>query len=287
MAKYFTRYIHVLSTLLGLSLPIYTLLLKIKKQTMSKENTYLWRNNFTTTFLDQKQIVRGKLAVKTKTIDWLGTRAPVVVLVSVHSKFHELGNGDLKMQALVSTIKSHVQGRITILICDVAHLNTLSLSHQGDLDKAYEECLREAQLLKERYASYFAGCDIAYWHSYINQDKNYNLARSSLRELYRVDPLFRKYLYEDAEATYTSARMRSFPKKIPYIEKTVEDLLEQCSSLIVLSRHGYRYKFYPGSSYASVLYANKVLLSEEEQISWVDVFVSIEKKTIAKVTVTH
>lgn len=287
MAKYFTLYIHVLSTLLGLNPPTYTLLSKIKKQTMNTENTYLWRKNFTTTFLDQKQLVRGKLAVKTKKTDWLETEAPVVILVSVHSKFHELGSGDLKMQALVSTIRSHVKGKITILICDVAHLNTISLIYKGDLDKAYEECLREAQSLNERYEPYFADCDIAYWHSYINQDKNYALARSSLRELYRVDPLFRKYLYEDAEATYTTARMRVFPKKILYIEKTVEDLLEQCASLIVLSRQGYRYKFYPGSSYNSVLYANQMLLSKDEQISWIDVFISIEKKTISQVAVVN
>ena len=285
ITKYFTLHIHVLSTLQRLHSPIYNLPSKIKKQTMNTENTYLWRKNFTTTFLDQKQIIRGKLAVKTRKTDWLGTEAPVVILVSVHSKFHELGSGDLKMQALISTIKNHVKGKITVLICDVAHLNTLSLLYQGDVDKAYEDCLNEAQSLNERYESYFAKCDIAYWHSYINQDKNYALARSSLRELYRADPLFRKHLYEDAEATYTTTRKRAFPKKMLYIEKTVEDLLEQCASLIVLSRQGYRYKFYPGNSYSSVLYANQVLLPKEEQISWIDVFISIEKKTISQVVV--
>lgn len=74
--------------------------------------------------------------------------------------------------------------------------------------------------------------------------------------------------------------MQKFSNKELFIEKAIEDLLEQCASLLVLSNKGYRFQFYPGKPYASIEYVNRVFIPKDNQIFWIDVFLTIEKKTI-------
>jgi hypothetical protein len=244
---------------------------------------YAWRKNFTAILSDQNQIIRGKLAFKTKETHWLSTEAPVIVLVSIHSEFHEAINGDLKMNALLSIIKSHVKGKIAVLLSDSAHIQTTSLHFQGNLDQTYEECLKEAQKLSERYAPYFNDCKVVYWHSYINQDPEFNVFKNLLKQLFQADSVFREHVQNDAIATYTTTRMQMFSNKTLFIEKAIEDILDQCVCLLVLSRKGYRYKFYPGNPNVSMEYVNRIFLPKEEQISWIDVFLTIEKKSKMKI----
>lgn len=241
---------------------------------------YAWRKNHTSILSNQKQMVRGKLAFKTKNIEWLETVSPVIVLISVHSSFHDEISGDLKMDALVSTIKNHVKGKITVLFSDIAHVQTLSLNFQENLDKAFEACVSSAQALKNRYQQYFENCKVVYWHSYICQDNNYIPFRNLIKNLYETDLIFRDLLQSDAEATYNQARMQLFSNKALFIEKAIKDLLEQCASILVLVNKGYRFQFYPGNPYASIEYVNRFFFSDDEQICWIDVFLSIEKKIV-------
>lgn len=247
-------------------------------------NTYIWRKNFTATFQNDLKMVRGKLAFKTKVVHWLETETPVIILISIHSAFHEEIGGDLKMNAFISTIKSCVKGRITVLIADRAHIQTNSLNKQNNLEKAFEECISSACALRDRYEPYFDSCNVVYWHSYIYQDNVFATSLNLLKDLYQSDMHFRELLLKDAESTYTTTRIKMFPSKDLFVEKAVEDILEQCASILILANKGYRFLFYPGSPYASIEYVNQVLIPENKQISWVDVFLTIEKKSITVFT---
>lgn len=243
-------------------------------------NIYLWRKNFTAVFSDPEKITRGKLAFKTKQMHWLDTEAPVIVPISVHSVFHDEVSGDLKMNAFISTIKNHVKGMVTILLTDRAHIQTVSLKYQNDSEKAFHNCLRSAQGLENRYSQYFQGCNVVYWHSYICKDECYSSCMKLLREMQISDEAFRNCLYCDAESSYNSERSLEFANKDLYIQKAVEDLLEQCACLLVIANKGYRFQFYPGKPSASTEYVNETLISVDQKISWIDVFLTIEKKTV-------
>ena len=106
-------------------------------------------------------MIRGKLAIKTRETHWLNTAHPVVVL-SIHSALHKNVDGDLKMNALISSIKKLVKGRITVLLSDRAHLQTYSLKYQDDIKKAFEYCLLSAHTLQERYRPYFESCEVSF-----------------------------------------------------------------------------------------------------------------------------
>ena len=222
---------------------------------------YAWRNTVTATVSKQQSHIRGKLAFKTQNTSWLNTQDPVVVLVSIQSQFHNDVSGDLKMNALMSTIKSHTRGKVTVLLAERAHLHAASLDHQGDEQKAYRQILSDAQTLKERYTNYFLGCNVVLWHSYIYEDKTFAQAYTQIEALYIDDPLFKAHLLSDAK---------------DQTDATIQDLLEQCACILVLASKGYRFQFYPGSPCACTEYL-------KTQVSWIDVFLSIEKKTESSV----
>lgn len=241
-------------------------------------NKNLLRKNYTSLFVSEKNIIRGKLAFKTKETGWLDSDQPVIILISSQSDIHAGIDGDLKMNAFISTIRRHVKGKITILLADTAHLSTIYLKHPGRPEQAFHSCLESARVLSKRYQSYFEGCNVAYWHSYINGDKNFTAELNRVGELYRADAIFRSLMAEDVEATYTLKRQQEFPDKNLYIDKTIEDLQVQCASESLLARKGYRHQFYTGKSYASTQYFRNNHMSL--QLSWIDVYLSIEKKTV-------
>lgn len=243
-------------------------------------NKYAWRNNCTAIFIDHERTICGKLAFKTKEKEWLETKSPVIALISIHSSFHEDFGGDLKMDAFMATIKSYVKGKITVLIADQAHLHTLSLCHANSLEKALQESRKAAERLKERYHPYFENCTVVYWHDYISHDPQFLFKLALMKNLYQNDLNFQKLVQKDAEVTYTPERMKKHPNKILFMEKAIEDILEQCVCVLVLASKGYKFQFYPGKPCESTDYVKKTLLPSDRQISWIDVFLTIEKKVI-------
>ncbi len=184
------------------------------------------------------------------------------------------------MNAFMSVIKSSVNGKITILLCDSAHLKTSSLKYQNDDEKALIHNKLKAQNLISRYQDYFDSCNIVYWHSYICNDENYIIAKKLVEQLHQSNLIFKDCLFEDANTAYTVERSNVFENKQLFIDKTIEDIIEQCACQIVLSRKGYRFLFYPGSSHTSIDYLSQYLHPQEDPILWVNVFLSIEKKTL-------
>lgn len=225
---------------------------------------YAWRNTITATVSSPQSLYRGKLTFKTQNTCWLDTQDPVVVLVSIQSQFHSDIGGDLKMSALMTTIKSQVKGNITVLLAERAHIRAAALASCCDEQQAFTDALNAADALKERYESYFTGCNVVLWHSYICQDSTFLPSLASVHALYRDDPIFKEHLHSDA---------------LEHTEETIHDLLEQCACVLVLSNKGYRFQFYPGRACACTEYINS-LLCIHKRIVWVDVFLAIEKKTV-------
>lgn len=240
---------------------------------------YLFKNNCIAYFKDKQTKIRSRLVFKTRETHWLNTEHPVVIPVSIHSALHKYIDGDLKMNAFMSSIKIFVKGKITVLLTERAHLQTYSLKHRNDIEKAFDECLSMAETLKKRYQPYFESCEVVYWHSYIRQDKNFLNSVKTVQDLFQYDPIFRNHLLNDAEKSYASGFKEEGISKEQYIEKAVEDILEQCTCQLVLCEKGYRFQFYPGGQNATTQYLNDVIISQEKKLSWIDVCLCIDSKT--------
>lgn len=242
-------------------------------------NRYILRKNYSSIFYTKDDIIRGKLAFKTKIDTWLNTESPVVILVSIDSAFHKPIDGDLKMNALIATISSHVQDKITVLMADHAHLQTTILNYHNDETAALEASLKKTNELVSRYQFDLLSSSLVYWHSFICSDINYHQFLNLVKDLYTNNPVFQNHLQTDIENAYTEERKQKYTDEEVYRRKAKEDIFEQCACLLVLAEKGYRFLFYPGPPLASTEYMMRHLLSPNKQIEWVDVFLSIEKKT--------
>ena len=237
---------------------------------------YSLRKNFKVQLKTPDKIITAKAVFKTKETNWLNTDEPVIIPISIHSAFHNENQGEIKISTLVSVIKNHVKGKVTM--AEKAHTQVLSLKYQGNYQKAWEECVKSSQLLVDRYQAYFDGCLVLSW-SYIEMDRNYEECKKNIVSLSETDFLFREYLIRDAEDTYTENRIKEFPNRKLYIEKAVKDILEQCIAQLVMAKKGYRFLFYPGKSFTSQKYA-ATFFAQEGRLSWISVFLSIEKQVI-------
>jgi len=239
-------------------------------------NKYLLRKNFKSTYLSDGHVIYGRMAFKTKRVDWVDTTLPVVALLSVHSAFNEGVDGYFKMTTFLTQIRENVKGNVSILFADTAHLHTLRLAQ---LEDPLIDCLRSAKELALHYDSYIDSAEVLYWSSYIMADEEYGSVKEQLQQLIQTDDAFKTVLLTDAEAAYTEKREKEFPNKELFIEKMIDDLIEQCVCIQILAKKGYRYLLYPGAPCESTEYINRHYTPLENYLHWVDVFVTIEKKT--------
>lgn len=237
---------------------------------------YSLRKNHKSVYWHNYTQISGKVAFKTKEATWLDTDSPVVVLISVDSAFHSEIDGDLKIEALLAVIKKHVQGRIIVLMADGAHLHAEGLAAGYDAGAVLRASAEE---LVSRYRPFFQGCELVYWSSFIANDPDYPLIRKEIENLAQIDAEFQASLLTDAAATYTPEREKKCPNRALFIEKTRRDLLEQCVCMEILAKLGCQFLFYPGAPCLATEYAHRVLALSKVRLQWVDVFLSIEKKT--------
>lgn len=237
---------------------------------------YNLRRSFNAYYSLPEKSVRGKIAFKTSEVHWVNTYDPVVALVSINSQFHAPIEGDLKMNAFITTIKENVRGKITVLLTDRAHLRGESLKHSHDMGAAFEECLCLAQGLQRRYQSYFEDCSVVFWHAYICQDNVFPTAMESVKALFCSNMAFRSAVIEDAVKSAERSICGDISQEVK-VHAAIEDILEQSASILVLSQKGYRFQFYPGPPNAAQRHVNELSLAEEK-VAWINVFLSIEKK---------
>ena len=233
---------------------------------------YNLRKNFSAIISENNLQLKGKLAFKTVETDWVHTPEPVIVPISLQSSFHDGMVGELKMQALVSIIKENVQGPVTLLLADTAHKQVDAL---GQIDTK-----KSAANLLARFQKYFHPCQIHFWGAYIEEDASYASRLHKITYQYETDLVFRSYVEADAEATYTVSRMNDFRDKDLFMKNARADILEQCACILVLADKGYKFQFYPGRQYGAVQYVNKTLLPSQKQIKLIDVFLTVEKKSL-------
>lgn len=236
---------------------------------------YNLRKNHTAFFSTGGTITKGKLAFKTRETDWLNTDSPILIPISIDSHFHEGISGDLKMSAFCSVLKKHVQGHITILMTERAHLNVLGL--ENGKEYALRSSLCRAHQLVDRYKHYFRDCDVQFWSSFICQDPSYQQSVDRITYFFQNDAIFRSHLISDAELTYTSERAELFSDRDLFIRAAISDIMEQCVCLLILVKKGYVFQFYPGHQYGAVEYINQLLL--KSSLKMISVFLTIEKKT--------
>lgn len=215
-----------------------------------------------------------KMRVRTNLTTWLDTHEPILVPFSIHSNFHEGDLGTLKVNTLISILKSHTQGKITILLTENAHLHALSLSFNGDIQKALQKCIIDSQSLKERFESIFQGCEVVSMDQMITADPDYQNFHDKLMHIYQIDKHFQELLRADALCSYTPARAEEVPDKELFISKSIEDLLEQIIIVFVAIKLGYRFECYPGKPNSSSEYINRNFFPKDKQLSRVIVCIT-------------
>jgi hypothetical protein len=182
------------------------------------------------------------------------------------------------VQTFLSTIKEHINGKITILLTEQAHVHALSLLYNNDYHEALERCKKDAQLLVDRYKTYFEGLDVQWWQTFIRSDSEYETFKNLIMETYKTDAQFQQLVRSDAESSYTSTRAQEASDKELYIAKTIQDLLEQAIYIFIVSKRGYRFDFYPGKPYSSSEYINNNFLSANKRLKRIVVCLSTYKK---------
>lgn len=228
---------------------------------------YSLRKNYKAICLEGEQQIVGHMAFKTKDALWLNTKKPSLALISIQSAFHYGFEGNMKMEAFISVIRSSIQAPLTILIADLAHLQTRKLLEEN---KAETNCIKDADELVWRYRSIFADSTLIYWRDLKKQEK-FSLLRSEILKLSKNDQQFQQLLKEDAERDWTNKRQALYPSKEAFIEKSIEELIDQCACMQLLASLNYGYVFYPGAPHQATQYF-------KSSIEWIDVFLSIEKK---------
>lgn len=235
-------------------------------------NVYNLRKNIFVNFEEQNSHIKGKVVFKTQSTKWLGTKHSSIVPISIHSSFHEGVCGRMKMEGLFTVIKKYVSGEIIILLTELAHVQVLKLL----FPEAPGQCEKDAKGLYYRYADLFAGCHVVFWKDFVQKNPLYHKYKEKIANLFQTDLIFSQLVLSDAEQTYTYARKELYTNKKLYIEKTCEDILEQCVALLIINQKKIRYQFYPGKQYASIEYLTR-------EVIFIDVFIAIEKKRISKV----
>lgn len=219
----------------------------------------------------------SKIRIKTNTADWIDTHEPVIVPFSIHSNFHAGDLGALQVKTMLKTLKAHIKGPITILLTEKAHIHALSLSHNGDAQKALAQCIADANILRDRFVQDFQGCTVITMDALIAADPDYQHYRDRLMNIYQTDAQFQELIRADAIGTYTPARAQEIPDKELFVTKTIEDLLEQCIILFIASKLGYRFECYTGKPNPCSEYINRNFIPHEKQITRVVVDITKEK----------
>ena len=210
--------------------------------------------------------------MRTKPTNWQNTDLPIILPFSIYSAIYEGIAGDFTVGAFLQVVKSNVKGKITILLCDGAHLQTLCF----ECINAEEMCYHDANDLIERFNRDFQNCEVVHWRDFVTNDDSYQIFKDKIYQLYRTDKVFQSKVESDAEKN-TNRKFGSECADRLYIDGAKMDLLEHCVYLLVASKKGYRFEFYPGKRNDCVNYINCHLLDDPEKLTRINVTLSSPK----------
>jgi hypothetical protein len=227
------------------------------------------------------QILVRQVSIKTRPANWKNNLDPVIIPLSIHSLIYKDLDGKFKMAALLSAIRSNVHRKVTVLLCEGAHLNTLSLKYNGDMIKAALACNRDSQELANRLHQEFCGHEVLSWNELIFSNLNYKVFKEKVYDLYQLDTEFQCKVLADAEASYDIDRSSEYPCKDLYIRNAKTDLLEQCIYLLIVTEMGYKFEIYPGKRNSCVEYINNKFLTLENRLTRVNVTLGSPKEVLS------
>lgn len=208
------------------------------------------------------------------TKNWKDKNLPLVIPISVNSKFHQGTRGDEQLREFINYIYSKVEdsNKITIIICDYAHLYHDSLNQ--DIDKVRVESFEAARDLVTKFTDLFENKNIRYWSQYIDTHECYLEYKTQIEKLFKTDREFANIIKINAISickNYSGVVMDPLKIEEMLLRATILDLLERCVFLMMLSKDGFRYHLYPGKAEL----ADKYILKKEGYLKWVKVYVNL------------
>lgn len=237
---------------------------------------YKLRKNVFITAEEEHKIYKAKVAFKTEQLDWVNTKSPSLILVSVNSSFHQGIWGKIKMESLYCTLKNHLQTPPSVLIAEQAHLHVDSLYFSGEMGKATLNSTHLGKKWLSDFKELFKDDDPVFMHRFILSDPLFTSCKMEIESLYKSDGTFQKLLYQEALETYSCERKLLEPNADHFAYLAKEDIKLQCAMYRLLAKKGFHYIFYPGLQYQAVEYANRTL--GEPALTFIHVFISLEKK---------
>lgn len=223
------------------------------------------------TNLDEGKKVAVKMNIHSRPACWVGTDQSVILPFSIHSALYNGDEGKIKVAALLRYVKTHVKGRITVLFCEKAHVEVLSLKYGNNAQTALNQTSGDAQQLKERFKAELEGLHIMSWIDFVDGDEKYQHYKDLVLQLYQSNEDFRTKIREDAESTYHSDRQKECADKEIYLNKCFTDVLEHCVYVLIATSRGYKYEFYPGKGPESVEFVNQHFSQNETKLIRVNV----------------
>ncbi|MCL5260265.1 MAG: hypothetical protein M1561_01070 [Gammaproteobacteria bacterium] len=215
------------------------------------------------------EIVTKKLTIKTRPAFWINTNQKVIFPFSINSSIYESNAGVLKISALLKLVKSQVLEKVMVLLCEKAHMHVLSI--KSNIEEAFKEGYQKANNLIAIFKDALIGCNVIYWKDFIENDDDYTRFKKLIFDLYKSNAEFKLRVRDDANKTYNADRAKEFPNKSLYIKNAELDLLEQCIYLLITSKNGYRFEFYPGKRTSSAEFINSSFLDEPNRLVRVNV----------------
>jgi hypothetical protein len=211
--------------------------------------------------------------VRSNPTDWKNDSSGAVAFnVSIHSKFNEGCLGLAKLAAIIKMMSVSTEQKKRILFCEYSHLNTLSMLHDNNLDKALAACQRDARNLKLRFLPFSQGIEMIDWQDAVRARPEYELAKKKVFNLANTDAGFIEAIQADIEDSYTVERAARYGDKAKYLELARLDLLEQCIGRLVVAASGYIYELYPGKSSRASQYVLKYF---DERLQRINIRVNV------------
>lgn len=208
-----------------------------------------------------------------KTNDYSWVNKPTIVVFSVHSKFTYGKRGFDQVTSLMRFIASYAESNVTVLLADMAHINTYALSYTA-YDEAFKNLTVDAEALKNRCSFLFESYPVVSWQDFVWADPLYHFFKSKLKEIYQDDVLFRQFIDSEVLETYTSERAQKYPDKELYLMNGILDELEQKLIMLVGAKNGYYALLYPGKFHRSWQHLSKYYFRSNECLKCIEVKVS-------------
>ena len=154
----------------------------------TRKNT---RHNLTVdTRLTDGTKISCKVMTQTRPGHWLNTSHPVILPFSIHTALYNGDEGKIKVSAFLQLVKSNVKGKVSVLFCEKAHVQVLSLKYKNDLAKATEACVQDANKLIDRFKEELEGCEVLHWTDFIDNDKDYAFFKNKVLDMYIYEPIW-------------------------------------------------------------------------------------------------